>query len=133
MTRLERGRHRCLLLQDAGYSTPRLFSTPATIPELENALLVGLQVAQLPVCTMSQSMSPITDPFDGTSATLAMPYATSGREFKLMAHLSGSASTSGGLSIEVLEEEDHRAGWLHRRLGDGGYTRMIGAPMMAIS
>jgi hypothetical protein len=33
-----------------------------------------------------------------------MPYATSGREFKLMGHLSGSASTSGGLSINILEE-----------------------------
>ena len=33
-----------------------------------------------------------------------MPYATSGREFKLMAHLSGSTAISGGLSIAILEE-----------------------------
>lgn len=75
----------------------------ADIPALENALLVGLQVAQQPVCTVTSSVS-ITDPFDGTTATLAMPYATSGREFKLMAHLSGSTGTTGGLSINILEE-----------------------------
>jgi len=33
-----------------------------------------------------------------------MPYATSGREFRLMGHLSGSAATSGGLSIDILDE-----------------------------
>ena len=33
-----------------------------------------------------------------------MPYATSGREFKLMGHLSGSTAVSGGLSIAILEE-----------------------------
>jgi type IV pilus assembly protein PilY1 len=81
--------------------TPVLDSS--NIPELENALLVGLQVAQQPVCTVTNSVT-ITDPFDGTSTTLAMPYATSGREFKLMAHLSGSAVTTGGLSINILEE-----------------------------
>lgn len=72
------------------------------IPELENTLLVGLQVAQAPVCTTTQNVT-VTDPFGGT-ATLAMPVASSGRQFKLMAHLSGSASVSGGLSIELLEE-----------------------------
>jgi hypothetical protein len=34
-----------------------------------------------------------------------MPTATSGREFKLMGHLSGSSTTSGGLSIDILEEQ----------------------------
>ena len=91
------------LLQDA-LLNPTIVLDSSDIPELENALLVGLQVAQLPVCTISQSIT-VTDPFDGTSATLAMPYATSGREFKLMAHLSGSASTSGGLSIDVLDKK----------------------------
>jgi hypothetical protein len=33
-----------------------------------------------------------------------MPYASSGREFKLMGHLSGAGATSGGLSINILEE-----------------------------
>jgi hypothetical protein len=33
-----------------------------------------------------------------------MPWATSGRQFKLMGHLSGSSTTSGGLSIQILEE-----------------------------
>jgi type IV pilus assembly protein PilY1 len=73
------------------------------IPALENALLVGLQVGQLPVCTTTQSVD-VTDPFDGTVSTLAMPYATSGREFQLMGHLSGSATTAGGLTINLLEE-----------------------------
>ncbi len=72
------------------------------LPELENTLLVGLQVAQQPVCTTTQSTT-LTDPFGGT-ATLAMPVASSGRQFKLMGHLSGSTSVSGGLSIQLLEE-----------------------------
>ena len=55
------------------------------------------------MCTTTQSVD-VTDPFDGTTSTLAMPYATSGREFRLMGHLSGSASTSGGLSINILDE-----------------------------
>jgi hypothetical protein len=33
-----------------------------------------------------------------------MPYASSGREFRLMGHLSGAAWTTGGLSIAVLDE-----------------------------
>ena len=90
------------LLEDVlGNPTTNLDSND--IPELENALLVGLQVGQVLVCTTTQDVD-VTDPFDGTTATLAMPYATSGREFKLMGHLSGSASTSGGLSINILEE-----------------------------
>jgi type IV pilus assembly protein PilY1 len=89
------------LLEDASGATHVLDSS--TIPGLENALLVGLQVAQVLVCTTTQDVD-VTDPFDGTTATLAMPYATSGREFKLMGHLSGSAATSGGLSINILEE-----------------------------
>ncbi|UCH30660.1 MAG: hypothetical protein JSV06_06445, partial [Myxococcales bacterium] len=85
------------LLQDSlGNPTSVVDSTD--IPELSNALLVGLQVAQQPVCTLTQSVS-VTDPFSGTTATLAMPWATSGREFKLMAHLSGSTAITGGLSI----------------------------------
>ena len=72
------------------------------IAELENALLVGLQVTQVQVCTTTQSVS-VTDPFGGT-ATLAMPYASSGREFRLTGHLSGSASVTGGLSINTLDE-----------------------------
>jgi len=36
--------------------------------------------------------------------TLAMPWASSGRQFKLMAHLSGSSGSTGGLSINILEE-----------------------------
>ena len=87
------------LLEDI-LGNPSTVLDSTDIPELENALLVGLQVAQRPVCTTTQSVN-ITDPFDGTVSTLAMPSATSGREFRLMAHLSGSASTSGGLSINI--------------------------------
>ena len=90
-----------LLVNSLGNPASVLDSTD--IPALENALLVGLQVTQQPVCTATSGV-PVTDPFDGTVSTLAMPYATSGREFKLMGHLSGSASTSGGLSINILEE-----------------------------
>ena len=90
------------LLQDGlGNATPYLDSTD--IPELSNALLVGLQVAQQPVCTLTDNIT-VTDPFTGLTSTLAMPWATSGREFKLMAHLSGSSALSGGLSIAILEE-----------------------------
>jgi type IV pilus assembly protein PilY1 len=73
------------------------------IPSLNNTLLVGLQVAQLPVCTSTNEQT-LVDAFSGQTATLAMPWATSGRQFKLMGHLSGSASTTGGLSIDILEE-----------------------------
>jgi hypothetical protein len=45
----------------------------------------------------------VTDPF-GSSFTLAMPVNTSGREFKLVAHLSGSGTPVSGLSIDVLNE-----------------------------
>jgi hypothetical protein len=89
------------LLEDSSGDTRVLDST--TIPDLENALLVGLQVTQRQVCTATGSVT-LTDPFDGTSRTLAMPYASSGREFRLMGHLSGAASTTGGLSIAVLDE-----------------------------
>ena len=90
------------LLTDVGGSATEVLDS-SDIPALSNSLLVGLQVAQQPVCTTTQSVD-VTDPFDGTTSTLAMPYATSGREFKLMGHLSGSASTSGGLSINILDE-----------------------------
>jgi type IV pilus assembly protein PilY1 len=90
------------LLEDIlGNATTVLDSTD--LPELENALLVGLQVVQLPVCTTTQSVD-VTDPFTGTSSTLAMPYSTSGRQFQLMGHLSGSGVTTGGLAINILEE-----------------------------
>lgn len=90
------------LLDDGG--TNRVpFLDSSDLPELSNSLLVGLQVAQQPICTLEQQIN-LTDPFTGASRTLAMPYATSGREFKLMAHLSGSSAISGGLSIAILEE-----------------------------
>lgn len=89
-----------LLENASGTSVTNLDSTD--LPELENTLLVGLQVAQQPVCTTTQSTT-LTDPFGGT-LTLAMPVASSGRQFKLMAHLSGSTAVSGGLSIQILEE-----------------------------
>ena len=91
-----------LFVDTIGNDTTNLDSTD--IPELANTLLVGLQVAQVLICTETTNANP-TDPFDGTSPTLAMPTATSGREFKLMGHLSGSSTTSGGLSIDILEEQ----------------------------
>ncbi len=90
-----------LLRDSLGNATASLDSSE--IPELSNALLVGLQVAQQPVCTQTRDIT-VTDPFTGQASTLAMPWATSGREFKLMAHLSGSTALSGGLSIAILEE-----------------------------
>ncbi len=90
------------LLEDAlGNSVSNLDGTD--ISDLQNSLLVGLQVAQQPVCTEVQSIS-VTDPFSGTTSTLAMPVATSGRKFELLAHLSGSSGSTGGLAINVLEE-----------------------------
>jgi|GEM_PF-782638 len=90
------------LLQDAlGTDTTNLDGTD--IPSLENSLLVGLQVAQSPVCTTTASTT-FTDPFDGTLTTLAMPFSSSGRAFQLMGHLSGSGPGVGGLSINILEE-----------------------------
>ncbi len=90
------------LLEDS-LGNPTISLDSSDISTLENSLLVGLQVAQQPVCTTTQSVT-LTDPFDGTATTLAMPYSSSGREFKLMAHLSGSATTVGGLAINILEE-----------------------------
>ena len=90
------------LLQDGlGNSVTNLDGTDLT--DLQNSLLVGLQVAQQPVCTETQSIS-VTDPFTGATTTLAMPVATSGRKFELLAHLSGSSGSTGGLAINVLEE-----------------------------
>ena len=88
------------LLEDTSGATHVLDSS--TIPELANTLLVGLQVTQVQVCTSTQNIG-VTDPF-GPGGTIAMPTATSGREFRLMGHLSGSAATSGGLSIDILDE-----------------------------
>ena len=91
------------LLED-GLMTPTYVLDQSDIPMLENALLVGLQVAQEPVCVVEQAVN-ITDPFDGTSVSLAMPVATSGREYKLMGHLSGSAAIPvNQLSINILDE-----------------------------
>ena len=90
------------LLEDA-LGDPTIVIDSTDIPALENALLVGLQVTQLPVCTTTQGMG-ITNPFTGAFSTIPMPSATSGREFKLMAHLSGSIPTTSGLSINILEE-----------------------------
>jgi len=90
------------LLEDS-VGNPTTVVDGTIIPALQNTLLVGLQVAQQPVCTTTQSVA-IVDPFTGASGFLAMPWATSGRQFKLMGHLSGSTSTTGGLSIDVLEE-----------------------------
>jgi hypothetical protein len=90
------------LLEDA-VGNPTTVVDGTIIPALQNTLLVGLQVAQQPVCTTTQSVA-ITDPFSGTTGFLAMPWATSGRQFKLMGHLSGSTSSTGGLSIDILEE-----------------------------
>ncbi len=83
---------------------PVLVLDQTDLPELENALLVGLQVAQAPVCVTTLDV-PIVDPFDGTSGTLAMPVATSGRDFRLMGHLSGSAGIPvNQLAINILEQ-----------------------------
>jgi type IV pilus assembly protein PilY1 len=90
------------LLEDS-LGNPATSLDGTDLPALNNTLLVGLQVAQQPVCTSTQSVG-ITDPFTGAFSTLAMPWATSGRQFKLMGHLSGSSTTSGGLSIQILEE-----------------------------
>ncbi len=89
------------LLVDA-MSNPATFLDGTDIPDLQNSLVVGLQVAQQPVCTTLASVL-VTDPF-GTPFNLAMPVNTSGREFKLMAHLSGSGTPVSGLSIDVLGE-----------------------------
>ena len=91
------------LLQDS-LSNPAYVLDQTDLPQLENALLVGLQVAQAPVCVTTQDIT-ITDPFDGTTGTLAMPVTTSGREFKLMGHLSGSAAIPvNQLTINILEQ-----------------------------
>ncbi len=90
------------LFEDA-LGNPTEVMDETEIPALENALLIGLQVGQLPVCTETQNVD-VTDPFDGTTSTLAMPYASSGRQFQLLGHLSGSGGATGGLAIELLEE-----------------------------
>jgi type IV pilus assembly protein PilY1 len=90
------------LLEDFNGTATHVIDS-STIPDLENSLLVGLQITQRQVCTTTQGVT-ITDPFDGTTATLAMPSASSGREFRLMGHLSGSAGSVDGLSINVLDE-----------------------------
>ena len=51
------------LLED-GSGTATTVLDSSDIPELENALLVGLQVTQVQVCTTTQSVD-VTDPFGG--------------------------------------------------------------------
>ncbi len=86
-------------------SNPTYVLDQNDLSQLKNALLVGLQVAQAPVCLTTKEIT-ITDPFDGkTVGFLAMPVATSGREFKLMGHLSGSAAIPvNQLAINILEQ-----------------------------
>jgi len=78
------------------------------IPDLADSLVIGVQVAQQPVCTTFASVA-VTDPF-GVSSTLAMPVNTSGREFKLMATLSGSNTPVSGLTIDVLDNASSLGG-----------------------
>jgi hypothetical protein len=85
-------------------SNPTFVLDQSDLPELKNALLVGLQVAEAPVCVTTTSV-PIVDPFDGSTPTLQMPVATSGRVNKLMGHLSGSADVPPNqLAINILEQ-----------------------------
>ncbi len=96
--------------QNAGALRPALTDTlgnpvpfldGSDIPDLATSLVFGLQVAQQPVCT-TLANSAITDPFGVGSLTF--PVNTSGRQFKLVAALSGSGTPVGGLSIDVLGE-----------------------------
>jgi len=90
------------LLEDS-LNNPTHVVDQSDIPELSNSLLVGLQVAQAPICVTTQDIT-VTDPFAGPIA-LKMPVASSGREFKLMGHLSGSAGIPvNQLTINILEE-----------------------------
>jgi type IV pilus assembly protein PilY1 len=73
------------------------------VSELADNLVVGLQVAQDPICTTTVPVSPV-DPFLGQLIDVPVPSQTSGRKFKLTAPLSGSKSTTGGKSIEVLDK-----------------------------
>ena len=71
------------------------------LSDLANNLVIGFQLAQLPICTATTQQS-VIDPFLGAT-TIALPTATSGHQFRGIAHLSGSDSPSGGLSIDVVE------------------------------
>lgn len=74
------------------------------IPQLETTLVMGLGVAQAPDCTITQSLM-ITDPFLGLR-TLPVPTNVSSRSFRLVAHLSGGTTGSGGgLSLDILDED----------------------------
>ncbi len=85
-------------------SNPTFVLDQNDLPQLKNALLVGLQVAEAPVCVTTTSV-PIVDPFDGSTPTLQMPVATSGRVNKLMGHLSGSDDVPPNqLAINILEQ-----------------------------
>ena len=90
------------LLEDS-LNNPTHVVDKSDIPALDNSLLVGLQVAQAPICVTTQDIN-VTDPFGGP-VTLKMPVSSSGREFKLIGHLSGSAAIPvNQLAINILEE-----------------------------
>ncbi|MEM7139276.1 MAG: hypothetical protein AAF500_22080 [Myxococcota bacterium] len=81
--------------------SPAEFVDGSDIPDLADSLVIGVQVAQQPVCNEFTDIT-ITDPFG--PGTLALPTATSGREFKLIATLGGGSTPIDGLSIDVLDE-----------------------------
>ncbi|MEM8606802.1 MAG: hypothetical protein AAGF92_06835 [Myxococcota bacterium] len=85
-----------------GMSNETEFVDGSDVAELADSLVIGVQVAQQPVCNTFTSIT-ITDPF-GPGA-LALPTATSGRQFKLLATLGGGSSPAGGLSIDVIDED----------------------------
>lgn len=75
------------------------------IPELGTTLLMGLQVAQVPTCITPSVAPSIIDPFTGATRTnFPIPQQTSGREFRLVGHLSGSKTGVAGSTIDVLDE-----------------------------
>ncbi|MGB5812828.1 MAG: hypothetical protein WBG86_20000, partial [Polyangiales bacterium] len=82
---------------------PATFVDGSDIPDLANSLVIGVQVSQQPVCTTTTQLN-LTDPF-GNAFTLAMPTDTSGRNFKLVATLSGSGTPAAGLAIDVLDQD----------------------------
>lgn len=84
-----------------GMGNPAEFIDGGDVPDLQNSLVIGVQVAQQPVCNEFTSFT-VTDPF-GLTSSLALPTATSGREFRLLASLGGGSTPVDGLSIDVLD------------------------------
>ena len=73
------------------------------LPEIADSIVIGVQVAQLPICIELADVS-ITDPF-GNLGTLSMPVNTSGLQFEVLATLSGGGgAAASGLSIDVVNE-----------------------------